>query len=273
MDDLNKIIIPINIDEPDLFNLYNAGTTLKNKYFYCSKTDSKIYIFEYVISGKGSIICGGKLYPVEAGNFYIVPKERTYEYFTDADDPYERMWFYGEGKLFDMLYNLCFNDIDVAVSKGDYTCIFGKLFDIFTDYTTSSDIELSKLFTELFITAKQLQTQNYQIHDKNVKNKASKIKNYICTHFDEKFDLASMAEKFDTTKNQIIIDFKRAYGTTPYVFSTMYKLDMAEEMLKRGLTNKEIADQLGYCDEKHLSRLFIKHKKTYPKLVKQRYNK
>ena len=253
-----------------MYNLYNAGHTLRNKFFYCSKTDSDVFIFEYVLKGKGSIICDNKLYSVEENDFYIVPNHKTYEYFTDADDPYERLWFYGEGKFFESLYSLMFKNENVVIAKMDCKEIYSKLFAMFSEDNCTDRNQLSLALTELFLMAKENLTNCLQLNNAKSMNKSSNIKNYICTHYYEKFDLAKIATKFGMTKNQIIIEFKRAYGTTPYVFSIMHKLDMAEEMLKRGLTNKEIAEHLSFCDEKHLSRLYIKHKKTYPKLVKRK---
>ena len=42
-----------------------------------------------------------------------------------------------------------------------------------------------------------------------------------------------MSDKFCMSKNQIINVFKKEYHITPQLFSTLYKLDMAEEMLKK----------------------------------------
>ena len=63
------------------------------------------------------------------------------------------------------------------------------------------------------------------------------------------------------SKNQIINVFKKRISYHTSIISTLYKLDMAEEMLKRGTSVKETSQYLGYSTDKYFSSIFKKYKK------------
>lgn len=272
MDELNKIIFRCAMAENNLFNINQGGITYKNKFFYETRSDSKIFIFEYVVSGQGYIICNDKLYTLKAGDFYIIPTGKTYEYFTDSNDPYERMWFYGTGRLYESLYQLFFGNIDVAIANCEFRHIFNKIFNIIKNnsYDSLAITELSKIIFDIFLTASNNQKFDNRTKVINIENnQASRIKSYLCSHFKEKFSLDELSKIFSLSKNQIINTFNRSYKTTPQVFHMMQKIDVAEDMLKSGFSNKEIAEELNFYDEQYFSKMFYKYKKVLPKSIKK----
>lgn len=271
MDELNKVIFRCVMPENNLFNINQGGITHRNKFFYETRANSKVFIFEYVASGQGYIICNDKLYSLKAGDFYIIPTGKTYEYFTDSNDPYERLWFYGNGKLFMNLYQLFFENLDVVIASFDYKNIFNKIFSLIKDnaYDNQAFSELTKLIFDMFLTASFNQKFDNSTRVINIENnQASRIKSYLCSHFKEKFSLDELSKNFSLSKNQIINIFNKTYKTTPQVFHMMQKIDVAEDMLKSGCTNKEIAEELSFYDEQYFSKMFYKYKKILPSSIK-----
>ena len=50
------------------------------------------YVIHYIIKGKGEFTCGGKTYPIQAGQGFMIPPNTTAYYRADNDDPWEYHW-------------------------------------------------------------------------------------------------------------------------------------------------------------------------------------
>lgn len=70
------------------------------------------YLIHFVVSGKGSLLCGGKSWTVTAGQgFLILPEEETY-YQADADEPWHYAWVGYRGAQAQMLTSMAGIDED-----------------------------------------------------------------------------------------------------------------------------------------------------------------
>ena len=263
MENLNREVIKCTMDSDKAFYIIQGGKTYKNKFFYETRTNSDVFIFEYVTSGSGFIIIEDKMYNVKEGDFYIIPTNRTYEYFTDSENPYERLWFYGRGNLFENLYKTYFDSLSFALSHGDFNQNYNNIMFLLRKGIIDSNSynNLSIEIFKLFLKANENIKTSKSVHTPIKKNSlASKIKGYLISHFNEKFDLKALSKEFLTSPNKIIIEFKKAYNLTPQVFHMMYKMDIAEEMIKRGMTKKEIASNLAFYDDKYFYKMYKKYK-------------
>lgn len=267
-----EIVYYKTISDNKTYNITLSGITDENPFFYNSQTKSKYYVFEFLVSGKGTINIENKSYFLKENDFYIVPANSNYEYFTEIDDPYQRYWFNAQGILIDNLYNTYFKDQNVVIANADFSPHFKQLFNVLKK---SDDVIIDKyniplLIHEIFLTAANNYSLTEYFRSNSTKGSASAFKNYICSNFSKPFSLREMSDKFCISKNQIINIFKKEYNITPHLFSTLYKLDMAEEMLKRGTSVKETAQYLGYSTDKYFSSLFKKYKHKSPSQVKKK---
>lgn len=266
-----EIVYYKTISDNKTYNITLSGITDENPFFYNSQTKSKYYVFEFLVSGKGTINIENKSYFLKENDFYIVPANSNYEYFTEIDDPYQRYWFNAQGILIDNLYNTYFKDQNVVIANADFSPHFKQLFNVLKK---SDDVIIDKyniplLIHEIFLTAANNYSLTEYFRSDSIKGSASAFKNYICSNFSKPFSLQEMSDKFCISKNQIINIFKKEYNITPHLFSTLYKLDMAEEMLKRGTSVKETAQYLGYSTDKYFRSLFKKYKHKSPSQVKK----
>jgi AraC-like DNA-binding protein len=70
-------------------------------------------------------------------------------------------------------------------------------------------------------------------------------------------DLAAVAESMAMSYDGFRKRFRRLSGNTPARYRTEKRIERARRMIQRGtMTNREIAEALGFCDEHHLSRRF-----------------
>ncbi|WP_035336451.1 AraC family transcriptional regulator [Dokdonia sp. PRO95] len=97
------------------------------------------------------------------------------------------------------------------------------------------------------------------------------ILNYIRQHvYDkDKMKVAAIAEKLSMTSSGLSAYFKKKTGDSLHHYIIMYKLHLVKYRLKNtDFTVSEIAYQLGFTDESHLTRIFKKYNEMTPKQYK-----
>lgn len=68
-------------------------------------------------------------------------------------------------------------------------------------------------------------------------------------------DLAALA---DVSRNQVIRDFRKYFGTTPAAYLRHIKLERSCELLRAGRQSADIAAEVGFADQSHFIRRFRK---------------
>ena len=97
------------------------------------------------------------------------------------------------------------------------------------------------------------------------------ILNYIRQHvYDrDKMKVAAIAERLSMTSSGLSAYFKKKTGDSLHHYIIMYKLHLVKYRLKNtDFTVSEIAYQLGFTDESHLTRIFKKYNEMTPKQYK-----
>ncbi|WP_109851868.1 AraC family transcriptional regulator [Aquimarina sp. AU58] len=114
-------------------------------------------------------------------------------------------------------------------------------------------------------------SEKYNSHQKNMlvsHNKIDSILSHIRQHVYDN-DLTKinfLANKFNMSQSSISTYFKRKTGESIHQYVTKYKMKLVEYRLQHTeFTIAEIAYQLGYTDESHLTKTFKKHFSMSPK--------
>ncbi|MGB5942990.1 MAG: helix-turn-helix transcriptional regulator [Leeuwenhoekiella sp.] len=100
------------------------------------------------------------------------------------------------------------------------------------------------------------------------------IKMYIKTnlHDTAKLRLNVIANHFNTTKSTLSIKFKRDTGQSLHNYIITQRLDSAmDKLINTDFTVSQIAFQLGFTDESHLTRMFKKYENCTPKAYRLKY--
>lgn len=225
------------------------------------KTDTKsIYVFEYVISGKGYIECDGKHYTVGAGDFYFLNRLHSHLYHSDPEDPYEKIWINAGGRLLDGVvnaYGLTDGAIVIPDSKtrGHLERVHALLLGICAENSDETMTECAKVMCDLIITAA---TEHRMVQRATVST-AERIKDYIDSGLAYNVSLDDIAQHFYLNKSYIISIFSAKYGFTPKQYILERKMQAARTMLEENLYGiSEIADMLNFSSSQHFSSFFKK---------------
>ena len=115
-------------DPYSLFSCVLAGVTYKNPNYRIVRNNCDVYVFEYVVSGKGSIEVGGRVYDVHEGMFYCLEKGVDEVHYASQDEPYEKMWINLDGELVRKIFAF-FNLSTLYVAEVNVMNIFIEIHD------------------------------------------------------------------------------------------------------------------------------------------------
>ncbi|MEK6512298.1 AraC family transcriptional regulator [Myroides odoratimimus] len=129
----------------------------------------------------------------------------------------------------------------------------------------------------LNLVARNLILNDYeQVNENRKAQDIMKMITYIQQHIGhkEKLTLEALANEFSISKNYLGEYFKKQTGISLQDYILDYKLKLVETRLKYSNTRlKEIAFELGFNDESHLSKLFKKYKQMTPSQYKKEHQK
>ena len=100
----------------------------------------------------------------------------------------------------------------------------------------------------------------------------NEILSYIRQHIYDKsrIKIQAIADNFHMTNNTLSAHFKKKTGQSIHHYILLYKIQLIKYRLAHtDFTVSEIAYQLGFTDESHLTRIFKKYVKTTPKRYRQ----
>lgn len=213
--------------------------------------NSRICVFEYVVSGEGEIYLHGKWHTVTAGDFYILPSGVSHHYRASAACPWEKIWInYVSGYMGSLLSSY-------GVEGGVYRAEdIKQSFDRLTDLAKESALTDGTAFEiadKLHCIVKSAALQTALDAEQDVG-----MRKTLASYVYKKFSLDLMAEQLIMSKSNLIRVYKKIYGTTPYNDLINMKIEAAKKLLEEtSLPIKDIAERLCVYDEHYFSALFL----------------
>jgi AraC-like DNA-binding protein len=229
----------------------------------------KNYQIACVREGKGEIIMGEKLYPIHAGQFFLIHPKRIHSgkpdfeigwqvdtialktefvqsLFLDKNLPFfEPVVF--ENEVYKKLFDACFNLLNEGfqLNLENETRMLDMLFPLLTTPSRfSRDVPSVSLDFQALMP------------DSEAVNRAI---SYIETHYKTAFLLDDLIEKAYLSKFHLIRIFKKQTGLTPHAYQMQLKLNEARRLIFQDKSLTEIAYELGFSDQAHFTNTFKKY--------------
>lgn len=253
--DMNQKFIPIpvfNEDEPITVHL--AGITYPDENYKTEIENSKIYSFEYVISGSGKIIIKNKEISITKGDTYFLPKGQRQEYFSDKDNPLKKIWISVDGPLVDSLMEI-YQLSNYTVVHCDTEKFFRQIHEILAskDYTSS---EIASKTAIIFHQLIQFIAANKETQE-NISSDAVLVKNFIDSHIYQQITIDDLSKLIFKSNSHTIRIFKKAYGISPYKYYLNHRMEKIINVLRSTNSSvKEVAFMFGFNDEHYFSSVF-----------------
>lgn len=110
--------------------------------------------------------------------------------------------------------------------------------------------------------------QNRTWEEKNEKNNMiEQIKEYVAANYMNDVTIAEIGRRFQISPSYISRIFREKTGEKYIDFVTGVRMEKAMELLRRGLSVKEVSERVGYMSEKHFSKTFRKHFDRLPSQI------
>ncbi len=264
-------IVVDNTISNDYLDVVMAGITHPNPTYRIMHNVSRqfpydYYVFEYVLSGVGYIETPEEKYTVTSGDFYFLNKLRYHIYYSDENDPYEKIFIVLKGSFVDFLVSSYHLNDSVYIKNCNLNVLMTHIINLLRqgelinyDRLASSVLEI---FQRVFPSPYQSKSSTSYLPEM--------IKNYIDAHITEKITLDDISNQLYISKSHIERVFKQEYNQTPMAYCLNQKISQAASML--ATTNyslSQIAQYLGFSDVKYMSKSFKKIKGKTPKEYRQ----
>ena len=231
------------------------GITYPDKNYFIRRDPSPCFVLEYIESGVGYLEINGTRHRLTAHDAYIIHPGDHCVYYADKKEPYKKKWInFRSSVFFDVLR--AYGVEDRVFSGVDLSEFFDRIFETenisrFNDdiYIPISQILYDIVFYLSGLNQKQKRTRDYDI--------ALMVKDELDHSSLTPITLDELAKRLYRSKNDIIRQFKNAYGITPYAYLIGQRIQLAKNLLvTTKMTVKEIARHLCFSSEYYFSNYF-----------------
>ncbi len=267
---MHEDMIPICSDKVGLpFLVHLTGISYCDGSYKIDRPVSNIYCFEYILKGTGTVCVDDERFSASEGDIYILPAGKNHLYYSDAEHPWEKIWFNISGDLVPALLH-AYHIASVHHLQG---LDLSKQFLAFVD-TAHLPLPTEELLDRLAVIFTEI-VQKISAHLRtDAESAVSDLAKAIKAALDGTTDLAEMPDymaHIPCTKTHAVRLFKEAYGTTPYRYFSERKLSVGKMLLSdTRLSVKEIAAKLGFEDGQYFSVFFKKHTGLSPRAYREK---
>lgn len=87
---------------------------------------------------------------------------------------------------------------------------------------------------------------------------AERAREYICSEFAQNVTLDALSAVSGKDRWSLSRDFRALYGTSPYRYVTMRRLERCRQLMMTGISLADAAIESGFADQSHMTRQFMK---------------
>lgn len=236
------------------FSVSMCGTSFCDGSYHIYRESSKVYVMEYVISGRGTVEENGRSSIAAAGDVYFLRRGRRHCYHSDAKEPWVKMWFNFKGEAVDSLCECYGIGADNVFHAPELRPLFEEAIALGKstgDYRVVSD-GIAVVFMKIlqFLSRSKGSAKS----DAGIAGMLKKEIDEV-TDFGENLDIIS--GRLGCSKSHAIREFRAAYGTTPYEYMQERRFGIAKSLLRgSAMSITEISEKLGFYDVHYFSGSF-----------------
>ena len=213
------------------------------------------YIFEYVVSGKGYIETENTKITVQAGDFYFLNRLSKHIYYSDPDEPYEKIFIVFKGRFVDALVRAYQIHNSFILKRFDAHELMTELLDILSTKPEFSYDDLSVKILQLFQIICKIDSST----SLSANNYAEMVKNYLDSNLTNRISIEMICRDCHISSSHLERVFTEAYEISPLKYFAKAKAQYAAFLLlNTNYSLSEISEFLSYSDTKYMSRCFKK---------------
>ena len=217
------------------------------------KERNHLYVFEYVIEGRGHLKIDESEYDVCAGDTYILTPNTNECYYADKAEPFKKIWVNIESTYLDAVLQA--HGLSYGVYRHNSLAKIREIFERAKSggNTATASAEIAPMILLL------IESLSRRFESKEKKHLATVTKDHIESLGNKPFSPSALAYELHVSLSTLTRTFEKTYECTPYEYYLLHKENMAKTLLQNtALSTKEIAFRLGFSDEHYFSNFFKK---------------
>lgn len=222
------------------------------------------FLMHLVRSGRGVFECGGRTYPVDAGEAFLIFPGQTVSYRADRDDPWEYVWVGFTGADAARLTEGCgfVRDGGPVIRLTD-PAAFGAARRVYElrGNTPADELRMTAALQEFFAALSEGHPAPAGVGGDCVTRAVQYIERNYCNDI----RIENIASAVGISRSQLFRVFKDRFGMSVCRFLTQYRIGIAASLLRKsGMSIGEIAYSVGFFDQLYFSRVFKREKGVTP---------
>lgn len=238
-----------------------------SSYYWDNRKRPPMYLFQYTLSGSGTVRMDGQEYLVEKGDafFLRMPEEEAY-YFDEKRNaaPWEFVYLMFGGSAVSDYYEYAVNHLGKILSVSEYHPAIQVLMEL---YSKAKNGRIRNAFSasgEVFrFLCLLCDTDN--LGGSRSSNLVERAKRYLEQNYAEPITLAQVSESLGVSQSHLSREFSKYIGEQPIHYLTKIRLEQAVELLRSAdMDLGEISRLCGFADSNYFGKVFKKHMKLSP---------
>lgn len=247
-------------------SVYNTGYEKCDSGYMWGPAVRDHYLIHFVVSGKGVFRCNQQVYPITAGNLFIIWPTQLTSYQADVEDPWRYNWVGFNGSDARRLVNLAgFTKREPVLhsdSPEETAALLRGIADA-SGNTAAADTEMAgRLY--LFLSHLIRQNSQHPAGDSRQTYVANALR-YIQCNYANDIGVNDIARYVGISRSQLYRAFLQDFGIAPHTYLQKYRINEACSLLRNpGFSIAEIAGSVGFNDPLYFSRVFKAIKNCTP---------
>lgn len=257
-----------NVDCPaTLLTDIGMQSRSNNEYYWENKNRQPCFIFQYTLSGSGTLKTRDKTYIVKKNDafFLRLPDDESY-YFDEKNNkaPWEFVYirFVGNGVL--PYYKYITDCLGKVMSLSEYHPAIKVLLELYSNAKKGLLLNAFAVDCEVFrflCLLCDIGNCTGRYHSHLITN----VKSYLDNNFEKQIIFSELAEHFEVSQSHLSREFFRCMGEQPLHYLTRIRLEKATKLLNTtNMSLEEISISCGFSDSNYFSKIFKKHMKISP---------
>ena len=271
MEERKKVYTTKNVfSRKSIHTIIDANINFYTAPFVHPKRNMREHDFIYLLGGEWSLGQNGTTYELKEDSLLILFAGNTHYGVTPCKAETKTMYFHVSCEAGDFFgepeSEHSFID---TLTDASHNKSIKKLFSEVVNAKLSGEQRKADLYFELLIC--ELTSQKMRFKGNNV---PKKIQNAIHSYPERFFSNTELADMMNVSVKTAEFKFKSTFGKTIHQYMLDFKISEAMSYFDRfeEMSVKEVAYNLGFCDEYHFSKQFLKHTGMSPSKYKKSKN-
>lgn len=237
----------------------------------CKNTIDKQCVFQYTVSGEGTLVCNGQSYALKPGQAFLIERPGNFQYYRA---PNAKHW------------EIRFITLNIACLKiwSDLAERFGRVFYLPEDshamrcwhqiYQSALKNEIDSFYLASGYAYQFMMQLYHTLSEKEQLQSMSDVVQrcmaLIQTEYKNALDLAYLSKACNVSVPYLCRRFHETLNISPIQYLNKYRIDVASSLLLRSQSRiEEIAREVGFTDANYFARVFKKINGCSPRDFRQ----